>query len=367
MNKTMRELFNVLQNVNFSELNKKQKFNKVRQVEFLKYFSTWLFTGSSPVKACNAIMDSVNDKRSALDAEAAAAIKDSLFKGAGIAEGMKKFFDPEIVMLFQVSQRADANALNRILAEYLKQEERIASVKKEFVSDIKYPSLILAVLILTIIIVGGFLIPGFNSILPGGVGTFGTIAVLLASFITTKFAFVLSVSGATYFVVRHLLTNFTRKWRKVLDGYFPFSMYRAVKGMKFLKLLGILIEHRTSARKAISSIAEQEVPYMRWHLDAMRTNLSSGKPLAKALDSGLFTNQTLNRVRLSLQVEDPEYNQKAVSLVADATGEDVLRSLNKTRLIIRAFAWGIVVLLAALVIGAFVDVAGSLQTLSNIN
>ncbi len=108
-------------------------FNKQKQIEFIQDFSTWLNDNCSPVQACRAIAEAgAGDGALRQEVNAANSIHDALKRGKPISEGMAEWFDAEMVALFDAGQQAGADALTRVLKDYLKQEAEIKRAKAAF-------------------------------------------------------------------------------------------------------------------------------------------------------------------------------------------------------------------------------------------
>lgn len=355
-----------LKEVDLQKINQRQKFSKARQVEFLRYFSTWLFTGSSPVKACSAIINTATDSKTKLDAEAAAAIKQSLEAGGTISAGMKDFFSPEIVLLFEAGSKSDSAALNHILSEYIRIDTQVRQVTSSILGGLKYPLIINAVGLIILLMLGLLILPGFASMVPGGVGGAAAVVMSLAAFISSYGLFLLAGLFGLVFLAVNLMRNATGITRTRLNRYLPlpFALNAALKGMKFLKLFGILLEHQVQPRVALGSIFSMETPFMQAHIHTMQQNLQGrGKTLGAAFQVDLFSVQTLQRLSLALQVEDPEFNKRAVSSVADLAADDVFRSLGNIRLFSQIVAWSFAAILGGLVVSSVIAAFTAIQSI----
>src|SRR5690606_14447434 len=114
------------------------------------------------------IIDSADNSYSIAEAEVAKEISKSLKNGGSISDGMARFFDKEIIMLFEVGTKSDGAALNQILNDYLATDAEIAKVKKSLLSGLIYPGLILCVIFISTVLLGSTVLPGINKLTPTG-------------------------------------------------------------------------------------------------------------------------------------------------------------------------------------------------------
>lgn len=345
----------------------KTRFSRSRQIEFLQYFSTWLSAGSSPVKACQAIIDSSDNSYTEIEAEVATEISKSLKNGGSISEGMTRFFDSEIIMLFEVGTKSDGAALSQILNDYLATDAEIVKVKKSLLSGLVYPALIFGVIVVATTLLGSTVLPGIGKVLPGGLPMSANIIIGTANFIVSFWFIVVAVVAALALAVSVALRNAKGSFRETLNRVFPvpFAIHAAIKGMKFLKIFGILLQHYAQSRVVLDSIHALETPFMKSHIETIKQRmLGKGQKLQHALNIPLFSKQTINRLSLALQVEDQTFNQRAVIFVADQTAADVIRSLASVRLWSKVTAWGIVVVAGTMLLAGIVSAFSAISSLA---
>ncbi len=247
-----------------------EKFSEKQQLEFLMYFSHWMFAG--PIRACDAIVMSGKNQKRNQEVEIALRIKKSLIRGESLPVAMEKDFSESVVSLFRIAQAAKGeDGAIQMLSAYLEHESKVKKLKSAQVKKLLYPGLLVLSGFGAITFFGTYLVPemagyvammqvpitlGWPSVISSLVGTFFLYAVPLVG-----------MAAAGLFIAKdHIFNNWKGEQRNVADNYYPFTMFRAIKAIKLLKYFGMLLEHGTPTQQALIEIERTERPYIQYHL-----------------------------------------------------------------------------------------------------
>lgn len=338
-------------------------FNKKKQLEFITDFSSWLNDGCSPSQACKSMIDSgagIQGVQS--EVSAATSIYNALSRGKSISEGMGDWFDPEVVMLFDVGQKAGSETLTRVVNEYIRHEENLIEAKSEFWRPIKQPLMYWVMTIGFMVMLGAFVLPQFSLILSAENTSFSMKVVTgFSNWIFSNLPYVfLSLVLLFIFVSNFIKTNVS-VYRLKMDNYFPLNIYRNFAAMRTLKTLGIMVEVRYNVHKAAAELKAYSNSYMKYHLNHIVVKTQFGvDDLGAALDSGLLNRRLMFRLRNAADSPDQNTKKSAISIAADRSGDAAVRDLMGTRKFLSIFFWLAMSGTLILSVSSFMGVVSSL-------
>lgn len=342
-------------------------FNKTKQIEFIQDFSSWLNDGCSPSQACHSVIGAgKGDKRLKNEVNAAQSIYDALKRGQSISEGMVDWFSPEVVMLFEAGQQAGSDSLTRVVNEYLRQEEEVKKAKVEFWKPVKQPLVYFGIAFSFMLVMGTFLLPEFLSIMPPEKLTSAIKIVMATSaWFTGNFLLVVVAVLMSFVALRHFMETNASKFRLQMDSYFPLNIYKNFAAMRTLKTLGILVETRYNLNRAALELKKHSSGYMTYHLNHVIRETQFGESdLGNALDSGLLSKRLMFRLRNAANSPDQERKKSAISIAADRSGGEAVRTLFGTRQLVAASLWIATVVTMLLAVSSFMGVISSLFNMS---
>lgn len=349
------------------------KFSENQQLEFLMYFSHWMFAG--PIKACDAIIMSGKNQKRDQEVEIAQRIKQSLIRGESLPVAMEQDFSKSVVSLFRIAQAAKGeNGAIQMLSAYLEHEGKVKALKSAQVKKLLYPGVLVLSGLAAITFFGTHLVPEMAVYVemmqvPITLGWPSVISSLLGTTLLYAVPF-LGLAAAGLFIAKdHIFNNWKGEERNVADNYYPFTMFRAIKAIKLLKYFGMLLEHGTPTQQALIEIERTERPYMKYHLELCRSRMEQvGMPLNLALDTGLISKETLYRLTLLLESKDIEVKRTAIINCADAAFTETERQMQRTvrRLIVSmlltfAGCFALVVLTLGDIYGTFIQISNFLR------
>lgn len=343
-------------------------FNKKKQFEFIQDFSSWLNDGSSPKVACESIIRSgQNDSRLVHEVNAAKGILDALSRGLPISVGMADWFEPEVVSIFSAGQEAGAGALNKVVKEYLVQQEEIANATSVFWSPIKAPLIYLGMVYGFLLMMGLGILPQFADFLPAE-KLDGTVVLVMdiAAWCLKYMYFILIIIFFAYLGFLNFCHNNVSKFRMAIDDYFPLNIYKNFAAMRTLKTFGILVETKYNVHKAAVELKQYSQGYMTYHLNHVIRETQFGESnVAEALNSGLLGKRLMFRLRNAASSSDQSKKKAAISIVADRSGQEAIRALKGTRIKVAIFVWLLVVAILLLTVASFMGILSSLLNLAS--
>lgn len=342
-------------------------FTKKRQFEFITDFASWLNDGCSPAVACKSIIDAgAKDRNFKLEVDVATSIYESLAAGRPISEGMVEWFSPEVVTLFDAGQEAGVESLIKVVNEYLMQAENISLARKEFLKPIFQPFIYSMMTFGGMVAMGGMVLPEFSEILP--IEKMGFAAVYVHSIgksIVTWLPFLLVLLFFFTISSYYFLRNNTSRFRLFMDSYFPLNIYKSFVAMKFLKTLGILVETRYNLHRAALELKRTSGQYIIYHLNHIIKETQFGETnLATSLDSGLLSKRLMFRLRNAAASPDEGTRKRAISVAADRSGDEAIRSLVGTRRYCALALWLVVIMNLLMLAGSFLGIFSSLTSMS---
>jgi type II secretory pathway component PulF len=88
------------------------------------------------------------------------------------------------------------------------------------------------------------------------------------------------------------LPNLVGPWRRRLDGWFIWRLYRDVNAIRFLALLAVLVRRRGNVdirlRQALAMQADHAGPWLGWHIRQMLGRIDTGLVGADSFDTGMI-------------------------------------------------------------------------------
>ena len=92
------------------------------------------------------------------------------------------------------------------------------------------------------------------------------------------------------------LPRWTGRVRTAFDRHAPYSLYRDMRSSEFLVALAALTAANYSTYDAVAVMSKNTSPWMKQHLARMRLSLRSSRSMLAAMDTGLFSDETFDRV-----------------------------------------------------------------------
>ena len=145
--------------------------------------------------------------------------------------------------------------------------------------------------------------------------------------------------------------HWTGALRRRLEWYPPFALYRQFCGPEVLTAWLALMEAGTQRIRALSQLESGLPQYLASHVRSMRSQLYQGKPVETALDTGLFSAETLDDLRIYERTGNFSIH---ASRIAE---EDITRALEKLESTTKTLSSCLLILIGAAAIWIYVGVA----------
>lgn len=301
MELTFDELRNLTSKV--STAIKHWQFGTRAQLAFLEDLYTLINDGIP----ANRAIEMMSQVTTGLSREVAFSILQKIAQGQALAEGMREWFNLNVVEIIRVGEAGGA------LAQTLKSAINMLSQRGvavgAFVGAMAYPLLVVAMASAVIVYLNKTVFVQFRVIKPFEQWpAAGQRLVEMATFIEHWWWVVILVVIAIGILLRQLMMNYVGELRPFLDRFPPFSYYRRFAAARLLETLGLLVANGVVFKSAIKVMQYQANPYMNYHLLMMEHLLSMGKTnIADVLDTGLVDNEDLLRLRVMAEVKGFEH------------------------------------------------------------
>ncbi len=203
-------------------------------------------------------------------------MKDAVDDGSSYIEGMKGWFNDELLMLYMASASAkgEANTIKRMTKSFEQQRTLKKSIHKVFYFPMIYLFTGLGISLATT----EFLLPIFNEFLPNGFDGTGVNAVKIQSELILNFGLpitiILLVLTLTVSVSKPLWYG---EKRVLADHHFPYSAYKTFESARFFKLVALLQRSEKSLKESIQILSPLLSPYLQWHADRILVGINQGQ------------------------------------------------------------------------------------------
>lgn len=214
------------------------------------------------------------------------------------ATWMDCFPDDELALI-RTAQVAGRGALTHTLQE-LASVQTLLQQSARIVWGLVWPGVLAVVLLVAMAwSVPAYTLPhlldAFAMVPPDYFGLMTRRLIVLAGFVERYFSVLLVAVVAMFWAVVWSLPNATGPWRRWLDGWSVWGIYRSVAGLRFLSFLIIALgrdpTHSTQLRSALSSQRDGASGWLASHIDRMLDRIDQGVAGPATFDSGLFSRE----------------------------------------------------------------------------
>ena len=214
----------------------------------------------------------------------------------GFSAAAKGWVPQEELIVIEVTQE-------RNIADGFEQAARIASVRSRLrytlVSSLAYPTILLFGGGAVIAILPGYALNVMIEIMDTSKWPPVSRSVLVFSEFVSNWGLV--IAGAVVTLLAASIWSAPR-WsgsvRQKLDWYPPFAMYRRFTGPEILSAWLALMQSGIQRVRALAQLETGLPEYLASHVRTMRSRLYRGDPVETALDTGLFSAETLDDLRI---------------------------------------------------------------------
>ena len=139
--------------------------------------------------------------------------------------------------------------------------------------------------------------------------------------------------------------------RQKLDWYPPFALYRKFTGPEILSAWLALMQSGIQRVRALAQLETGLPEYLASHVRTMRSRLYRGDPVETALDTGLFSAETLDDLRIYERIGD--FGEHAERIAE----EDIARALARLESSTKALSSMLLVVIGAAAVWIYVGIA----------
>ena len=268
---------------------------------------------------------------------------------SGFSAAAKDWVPKEELIIIEVTQE-------RNIADGFKQAARIASVRSRLrytlISGLAYPTILLFGGGAVIAVLPGYALNVMIEIVDSSKWPPVSRSVLVFSEFISNWGLPLAAVLIMLMSVSvWAAPNWTGTLRRRLEWYPPFALYRQFCGPEVLTAWLALMEAGTQRIRALSQLESGLPQYLASHVHTMRSRLYRGDPVETALDTGLFSAETLDDLRIYERTGDfGEHTNRIAE-------EDIARALAKLESSTKTLSSLLLIVIGAAAVWIYVGIA----------
>lgn len=304
---------------------KRWQFGNKKQLGFLEDFYTLVNDGIPPNRA----IDMMTQVTTGLTKQVSISLSESIAEGQPLADGMSKWFAPNVVEIIRVGEAG--GALAQTIKSAINMLSQQGAAIGSLIGAVSYPLIVVIMACVIIVYLRGKVFAEFERIKPVDQWPDAGVQLLaLADFISTWWWAVIMGIIATGMILKFIMANYTGLYRGELDKIPPFTFYRQLTAARFLETLGLLVSNGVVFKSAIKVMQQQANPYMLSHLVHMENLLSKGKSnIAEVLETDLVDSQDLMRLRVMAEVKGFEHGLVRMGIRGTESTTATLKLISK--------------------------------------
>ncbi|MDE0310047.1 MAG: type II secretion system F family protein [Acidiferrobacterales bacterium] len=270
-------------------------------------------------------------------------------RSSGFADGASGWVPKEELIVIEITQEGR-------IAEGFEQASRMATVRSKLrstlISGLAYPTVLLIVSSGAIAVLPGHALDVMMQITDTATWPPVSLSVLNFSQFITVWGFPLAFAFAAIVALSiWSAPRWTGEVRKKVDWFPPFVLYRRFTGPEILTAWIALMQAGVQRVRALGKLENGLPDYLAFHVRTMRSQLYRGEPVEKALDTGLFSADTLDDMRVYERTGDFSVN---ANLIAE---EDIKRSLARLESFTKTLSSVLLLLIGSIAIWIYIGIA----------
>jgi len=234
----------------------------------------------------------------------------------------------EVVLLEAAIRDGDYSTVLPDIEAVLKGRKGIAGA---ITGALLYPVLLFTASCILLTSFAQSIIPGFLQSLPKGqpLPSEAELVMNAGSILGDYWFAIIALVFGFASLVPVLLVRWTGKGREYLEYIPPFSIYRMIQGVSFLKAYAVLRNSGLPQRESVEKILQNSKGYMRSRIMPVPVLIRGGKTFAEALSltGHVFPSPDINDELLT--VPDGEAEGKEINLIADDWLHENVQAVNK--------------------------------------
>ena len=265
------------------------------------------------------------------------------------ASAARDWVPTEELLIIEVTQESR-------IAEGFSKASHIAEVRQKLrttlISGLIYPMILLLVGSVALTLLPGMALSVMVEVLDPAAWPPVSVSVLAMSDFIAVWGLPLAAAALAVLVASVTAApRWSGRLRSYFDWYPPFALYRQFTGPEVLNAWIALMSAGTTRDTALMQLEASLPPYLASHINAMRAGLYRGEPVEKALDTGLFSVQTIDDLRVY---------QKAGAFddhIERIAAEDISRALKRLEASTRTLATLMLLFIGAIAVWVYIGIA----------
>lgn len=230
------------------------------------------------------------------------AIQRRLEGGKTLSESLAPFIPVEEMLTIQAGEKGvvtDGIKPKIVLAieSARRQKESSDEMRTAINGAMLEPITQLIIFTLTSILFGAYVWPEMLSSFPIQYWPEWTLPIIKVQMWTANNGLFLTLLIVAIFAYYYSLPNWTGRVRQILEKIPPYSIYRDRMASALLGVIGGLLHGGLTLEESLRRVEARSTPYLKWHVRKMiKASAASGKDPMKALHTGLFSQDVLDRL-----------------------------------------------------------------------
>ena len=270
-------------------------------------------------------------------------------RSGGFSAGAVGWVPKEELIIIEVTQEGD-------IADGFAQAARIASVRSQLrstlVAGLTYPTLLLFAGGTVIAVLPRYALDVMIDIVDPSRWPPVSRSVLAFSEFMSNWGLVCAAAVITLLIASiWSAPRWSGSVRQKLDWYPPFALYRKFTGPEILSAWLALMQSGIQRVRALAQLESGLPEYLASHVRTMRSRLYRGDPVEIALDTGLFSAETLDDLRIYERIGD--FGEHAERIAE----EDIARALAKLESATKTLSSMLLLAIGAMAVWIYMGIA----------
>jgi len=304
---------------------KRFRFGTKAQLAFLEDFYLLINDGIP----ANRAIEMMADATTGLTREVALSIGQKISEGQPLAEGMRDWFNINVVEVVRVGEQG--GALVETVKSAVNTLGRSSGAMGSFIAAVAYPVIVIVMACGIILYLDKSVFVQFAAIKPVEQWPqAGRDLLATAAFI--RYWWWICLLGAVIFVwvMMKIMSDYIGEFRPILDKIPPFSLYKKFVAARFMETIGLLVANGIVFKNALKVMQYRAVPYITSHLVNMEHLLSTGKGnIADILMTGLIEEKDVLRLRIMAEVKGFEHGLIRMGVRGAENSVKTLKTISK--------------------------------------
>ena len=270
-------------------------------------------------------------------------------RAGGFSAGAVGWVPKEELIIIEVTQEGD-------IADGFAQAARIASVRSQLrstlFSGLTYPTILLLIGGTVVAVLPGFALNVMVDLVDPSRWPPVSRSVLIFSEFMSNWGLMCAAAVITLLAASiWAAPRWSGSVRQKLDWYPPFALYRKFTGPEILSAWLALMQSGIQRVRALAQLETGLPEYLASHVRTMRSRLYRGDPVETALDTGLFSVETLDDLRIYERIGD--FGEHAERIAE----EDIARALEKLESSTKTLSSMLLIVIGAMAVWIYVGIA----------